>query len=290
MQNIGITSDNLSAQINPLGAELVSLKNSAGDEIMSDGDPAFWRGRAPILFPIVGQLRHGQYRLNGKSYGLEKHGFARRSKFTLREHDADKAVFTLCSNDVTRNQYPFDFQLKMIFEVRDNQLLMTAQVSNKGDCDMPFSFGFHPAFAWPLPFGNGDHKIIFDQDEPAPIRRIGIEAGLIEPALHDSPVDGNILIPTFDHFENDAMIWDNLKSRRLSWGDPDSTHLDIEFPDTQWLGIWQKPRAKFLCIEPWAGMADPVGFDGDFTDKPGVMMLAPDESKSFRMNVLLKEN
>ena len=296
--HINISSDHLSAQIDPHGAELISLCDAQGAEMMSDGDPAFWSGRAPLLFPIVGQLRNDEYRLGSKTYSMEKHGFARRNDFVLREHEAGKAVFTLCSNDVIKEQYPFDFKLKMTFEIEGNALLKTAEVSNKGADDMPFSFGFHPAFAWPLPFGDEPfdkaavdaHKIIFEQDEPAPIRRIGIEPGLIEPMLHDSPVEGNILSPSYAHFENDAMIWDDLNSRTLTWGDPQKTHLQIEFPDTPWLGLWQKPRAKYLCIEPWAGMADPVGFDGDFTEKPGMMILAPDESRSFRMNVRLKEN
>jgi len=287
---ISISSGQLTAQINPFGAELTSLIDDQGREMMSDGDPAFWAGKAPLLFPIVGQLRHDEYRLGGKTYVMEKHGFARRSDFILREHGDNKAVFTLCSNDVTHSQYPFDFKLKIIFEVQGLTLFMTAEISNKGDDDMPFSFGYHPAFVWPLPYGDGEHQIIFDKDEPAPIRRIGIEPGLIEPTRYDSLVDGNILTPTFEHFENDAIIWDDLNSRRLTWGVEGKTHLCIEFPDTPWLGIWQKPQAKFLCIEPWAGMADPVGFEGDFTEKPGVMILPPDKSHSFRMNVRLKEN
>ncbi len=256
---------------------------------MSDGNPAFWSGRAPLLFPIVGQLNNDQYRLHGTSYTMEKHGFARHSLFTLRAHEPNKAIFTLCSNEHIKQQYPFDFKLKIIFEIKDDTLSMTAEVSNKGDDAMPFSFGFHPAFAWPLPYGHkAAHKVIFEQDEPVPIRRLS--DGLIEKQRHDSPVEGNVLAPLHDHFEDDAMIWDVLNSRRLSWGDPSSTYLDIAFPDTPWLGIWQKPHAQFLCIEPWAGMADPVGFEGDFTEKPGVMMLAPEESRSFCMTVRLKEN
>jgi len=286
---ISISSGQLTAQINPFGAELTSLVDDQGREMISDGDPAFWTGKAPLLFPIVGQLRHDEYRLGGTTYAMEKHGFARRSAFVLREHSENKAVLTLCSNDATRSQYPFDFKLKIIFEIQGLALFMTAEVSNKGDDDMPFSFGYHPAFAWPLPFGDGEHKIIFDKDEPASICRIGMEPGLIEPTRHDSFVDGHIFTPTFEHFENDAMIWDKLNSRRLTWGVEGKTHLDIEFPDTPWLGIWQKPQAKFLCIEPWAGMADPVGFMGDFTEKPGMMILPSDKSRSFRMNVRLME-
>ena len=101
---------------------------------------------------------------------------------------------------------------------------------------------------------------------------------------------GNLLIPTYEMFEADALIWDDLKSRSLSWGAPGKPGLDMIFPDTPWLGIWQKPGAQYLCIEPWAGMADPEGFDGEIWDKPGIIRLGPEEQRAFRMFVRLAEN
>ncbi len=90
-----------------------------------------------------------------------------------------------------------------------------------------------------------------------------------------------------DHalFERDAVIWDRLSSRSLWWGVPGKTGLAIEFPDTPWLGLWQKPGAHYLCVEPWAGMADPEGFTGDIWEKQGIMRLKPGEERRFRMTV-----
>lgn len=289
---VHIESDHLKAAIHPLGAELWSLNDHHGRQLMTDADPAYWTGRAPLLFPIVGRLRDDRYRLGDAEFELEKHGFARRQKFELSEAKADRATFTLIANDETRAQYPFAFRLDMTFEVEGPDLSMTATVTNQDDKAMPFSFGFHPAFAWPLPFHGAvaDHQINFEKPEPAPIRRIGVEPGLIAPDPRPTPVDGRTLRPNHDLFNEDAVIWDDLNSRRLTWGVPGQTQLDIQFPDTPWLGIWQIPGARYLCIEPWAGMADPTGYDGDFTDKPGMMTLTPGDQRAFRMGIRLKEN
>ena len=289
---VTIRSDALSASINPLGAELWSLADHQGRQLMTDADPAFWTGRAPLLFPIVGALNRDRYRLGGESFTMAKHGFARRSAFALVEANEARALFRLEASEATRAAYPFDFQLDMGFEMRGATLAMTATVTNTGPSPMPFSFGYHPAFAWPLPFGGAahDHRVVFAQDEPAPVRRIDSASGLLAPEVHASPVQGNVYAPIYSDFEADALIWDQLTSRSLLYGVPGQPRLKIDFPDTSMLGIWQKPGARFLCIEPWAGIADPAGFDGDFTDKPGVMTLAPGAEQCFGMDVTLLEN
>lgn len=291
-ERVGIRSAALSAEINPHGAELWSLKDTAGRELMTDADPAFWTGHAPLLFPIVGRLRNDRYRVNGAEYTLPQHGFARRSVFALVERDAASALFRLEADAATRENYPFGFRLDMAFALEGQSLFMAATVTNRGDADMPFSFGYHPAFAWPLPYGAAaaDHRIVFEKDEPAPLRMVSEEPGLIARETCPSPVEGNMLAPTHAMFAKDALIWDDLASRSLRWGAPGTPCLDMEFPDTPWLGLWQKPGAHYLCVEPWAGMADPVGFDGEVWDKPGVIRLAPGDSRRFRMNVTLAEN
>lgn len=259
---------------------------------MTDADPAFWSGRAPLLFPIVGQLRHNEYRFNETVYKLEKHGFARRQKFELVEHNQRHVIFALRANDITRAQYPFEFRLEMAFEITGYSLLMTATITNEDDKPMPFSFGYHPAFAWPLPYGRDihDHHIIFEKPEPAPIRRIDMKSGLIKAERDDSPVTGRTFRPNHTDFEDDAIIWDDLQSRSLTWGAAGDPMLQIDFPDTPMLGVWQKPGARYLCIEPWAGIADPVGFDGNFVEKPGLLMLDIGAQQSFRMKIRLKES
>lgn len=289
---VTLGSGALTAGINPLGAELWSLADAQGRELMTDADPAFWTGRAPLLFPIVGALAGDQYRLGERTFSMAKHGFARRSEFALVEADAANAVFRLEATDATRAQYPFEFRLDMDFALTGATLAMTATISNRGESPMPFSFGYHPAFAWPLPYGGTveEHRIVFEQDEPAPIRRLNLASGLVLQEPQPSPVNGTVYAPAHADFEADALIWDQLASRSLIYGVPGQPRLKIDFPDCGMLGIWQKPRARYLCIEPWAGIADPLGFEGDFTDKPGVMILASGAQQRLRMDVTLLES
>jgi galactose mutarotase-like enzyme len=282
-----ISSGDLTARINPLGAELWSLTDRQGREYMTDADPAFWTGHAPLLFPIVGALNGGRYRVDGKEYALPKHGFARRSRFEVVEAGADHALFRLSDSEATRRVYPFAFVLDMAFRIDAEGLHMEARIANPGDKALPFSFGYHPAFAWPLPGGaaKADHVIAFEQSEPQPIRRIEPATGLVLPEPVASPVEGPLLHPDPAQFEADALIWDRLASRSLTFGAAGATQLAIAFPDTPMLGIWQKPGAAYLCIEPWQGIADPLGFTGDYREKPGVITLQAGDARSFRMDV-----
>src|SRR3954470_8044082 len=150
---VTITDAALTARVNPLGAELWSLTDADGREYMTDADPAFWTGHAPLLFPIVGALNRGRYRIDGIEHALPKHGFARTSRFELAEHADGGARFRLVESEATLAAYPFRFELEMAFALSGATLSMVATVGNPGGVPLPFSFGFHPAFAWPLPGG-----------------------------------------------------------------------------------------------------------------------------------------
>lgn len=283
-----ITSGDLTARIAPLGAELLSLTDRAGREYMSDADPAFWSGHAPLLFPIVGRLNGDGLRVDGQSYPMRQHGFARRMAWDVVGANEDAVTFRLTDTPETRAQYPFAFDLSVLYAVEGHRLSTVVRVSNPGEEPLPFSFGFHPAFAWPLPEG-GDkagHSITFDQPEPQDIRRLDSD-GLI--AHHEAtPVAGRTLMLDQALFAADALIWDQLASRRLEYRAPQGPWLEVAF-DLPQLGIWQKPGANFICIEPWQGTADPAGFAGEFADKPGIIHLAPGEEKRLTMDVTVHE-
>lgn len=287
---VAIASEGLTARINPLGAELSSLTDAAGREYMTDADPAFWSGRAPLLFPIVGALAGDTLRLEGQGFAMPKHGFARRSTFALVEQAANRAVFRLEDSEGTRTSYPFAFALDIAFTLTGLTLEMVATVHNTGKAALPFSFGYHPAFAWPLPGGaeKAAHRVVFECDEPQPIRQLEKASGLMRPEGVPTPVSGRELALDSELFRHDALIWSDLASRRLSYGAEGSAWLDVAFPDTPMLGIWQVPGARYICIEPWQGHSDPVGYAGDFAEKPGVVALEPGARRSFRMDVTVR--
>lgn len=287
---VEIASEGLTARINPFGAELSSLTDAAGREYMTDADPAFWTGRAPLLFPIVGALAEDTLRVDGQAYSMPKHGFARRSAFRLTEQSAHRAVFRLEDSAETRASYPFAFALDMAFTLSGMTLAMEATIHNTGDAPLPFSFGYHPAFAWPLPGGadKAAHRVVFEHEEPQPIRQIERATGLMQPEGVSSPVKGRELALDPELFRADALIWTELHSRRLAYGAEGGAWLDVAFPDTPMLGIWQVPGARYICIEPWQGHADPAGYSGEFRDKPGVVILPEGAGRSFRMDVTIR--
>jgi galactose mutarotase-like enzyme len=283
---VRIASAELAAEIAPLGAELVRLTDADGRELLWDGDPAWWSGRAPILFPIVGALRHDRYLIDGRSYALPRHGFARRRIFTLHEHAADAATFRLVADEQTRADYPFDFILDMRFAIEGARLTMTASVTNEGEDSMPASFGFHPALRWPLPYGGAraEHRIRFEAEESAPVRRLDA-SGLLDPEPRPTPVEGRDLVLDDGLFAEDALIFDQLRSRRLRFGVPGNTQIEVGYQGIPQLGLWTKPGAGYLCIEPWQGHADPADHDGELADKPGMIAIAPGETRRFAMEI-----
>ena len=285
---IRIASDRLSADVDPLGAELSHLRDADGRELMTDADPAFWTGRAPLLFPIVGRVNGDVLRIDGREHPMPKHGFARRSLFEVVEADDAHARFALTDTAQTRAAYPYAFRLEAAFRIEGATLSTEVSVGNRGDRAMPAQFGFHPAFAWPLPYGRPrpDHRLLFERDEPGTLRSITPD-GFIAPDPRPSPVDGRELRLADALFERDALVWDPVASRALRYGASDGPQLDIAFPDTPSLGVWTKPGARFVCVEPWQGHADPEGFSGEFRDKPGVVLVAPGEVRTFRMSVTL---
>ena len=255
---------------------------------MWDGDPAVWAGRAPLLFPIVGALAGGSYRLDSKDFPLSRHGFARGKLFDNIETSAAAAAFRLTADEASFQVYPFNFELDVHFAIEGSALTMTAGVRNKGAADMPASIGFHPAFRWPLPFGHArsSHFIEFARAEPEPIRRLNAQ-GLLSPQSHPSPVSDRCLALDDALFQDDVIIFDCLRSRSVTYGAKEGPRIQVAFPNARYLGVWTKTAANFICIEPWDGMADPEGFSADFRTKPGIVMVPAGEALTLTMTIAL---
>lgn len=273
--NITITNNYLTAVINPQGAELTSLKDSTQD-YMWEGNPEFWGKHSPILFPIVGTLKNNTYTLNGNEYSMTRHGFARDNHFNVKEHNSRNVIFSFTSNDDTKKQFPFDFELELKYELRDKKLSMDYTVRNTGNTAMPFSLGAHPAFALPDNFNK--YSLHFETAEP--LISSTLENDLISDKTIQIQTNNGELPLFYDLFKDDALILKSLQSDFIEIKKDGVAFLKVEFNDFPHLGIWTKQDAPFICIEPWQGYSDSYNADGDFTRKDGIVTLQPQEEFS----------
>lgn len=280
-----LSSSRLLVTISTLGAELQSLRAPDGREFLSQGDPSVWAERAPNLFPIVGELKDDTLVHEGRRYPIGRHGFARKLDFRLETATASGAVFLLTDSADTWAHYPFAFELRLEFTLQANVLEINHRLGNPGETPLYASLGGHPAFVWPLAPGvpREAHVMTFAAEEPAPIRRLAGRLLAREPV--PSPVQGRTLRLRDALFTQDALIFDRLVSRSVTYSAPGAPAIHVEFPDFPHLGIWTKPGAGYVCIEPWQGYASPEDFAGEFRDKPGVVAVAGGEERSWRYSI-----
>lgn len=287
-----LESDSLQVQINHRGMEICSIKNKETEiEYLWQGDPAVWAGQAPILFPIVGALKDGKTSHLGKEYHLDKHGFIRNNeKAEFVKQDKNSIVFQLHSDDETKAVYPFDFLFEVSFELNDKSLKVSHSVKNLGLDDMYYSIGGHPAFNCPI---NGDatlsdYSLEFPEIENDYTYHI-LPGGLIG-GKSDKVLDNSSTIKLHEHiFDGDALIFKHLKSRSITLSHKErGPLLAMEFNDFDYLGIWAKPGAPYVCIEPWLGVGDAADHSGILSEKDGIRKLSPNQSevKSYTIEVL----
>nr|WP_272212548.1 aldose 1-epimerase family protein [Marinicella sp. W31]MDC2878462.1 aldose 1-epimerase family protein [Marinicella sp. W31] len=284
---IRIANEALAVTISPLGAETQSITTSDGREWLWNGDPEFWTGRAPILFPIVGKAPGDQVEIGGESFDMKQHGFARRSLFALEESSEARCRFVLADSDETQAAYPFAFRLAIEHALEGKTLTVSATVENKDDKPMPFGFGYHPAFCWPMPGitkGHVHHITLENRNEPAMIR---LHDGLLDLKPLPSPFSDGILALDDDYFEEDAMIFPEGAGSRLTYSAEEGPALHFAFDGLPNLALWTKPGAPYICVEPWHGMAAAHGRGDAIDDRPFTKVLAPRASASFSWSVTI---
>lgn len=269
------TDGALAATVSAHGAELVGLRLADGLEVLWNAGPE-WRRHSPVLFPIVGRLPGDAATIDGRPFRLTQHGFARDRLFRWVEKRSDGCTLALEADAETREIFPFSFRLQLDYRIVEGVLAVSYAVRNREETrELPFSLGAHPAFRWPLRNGEerSAYRIAFEENEPEPIRRL--KDGLLDPAVRPTPVSGRNLALRDDLFREDAVIFDRLRSRSALFGRPGGTALRLAWQGFPQLGVWSRPGAPFLCIEPWQGYAAPHGFSGEFRDRPGVVRLQP---------------
>jgi len=280
-----LQSKGISATIKSAGAELCSLRNAEGIELLWQAGPA-WPRHAPLLFPIVGRLKNDELRHRGKSYPMTQHGFARDHRFAWKQREPNFCQLVLHDEPDTRSRYPFSFRLEVTYVVKGADPEVTLRIDNSGDEVLPASIGAHPAFNWPLSpeLAKDEYTLTFSNDETAPIRRL--KEGLMRAAPEPTPIHGRTLALSERLFDDDAVILDRLASSSARYAGPRGPSIEMSWEGFRELGIWSKPSgAAFLCIEPWHGFASPVEFDGEFAEKHGVMHIAPADTRSLSYRI-----
>lgn len=271
-----IENEYLKAGIKTFGAELTSLKSKeTGKEYIWQGDPAIWGGQSPVLFPIIGRVLDDKYYLEGKEYTMPKHGLFRKRETELEKKCDDKITFVQKSDEETMKIFPYNFEVRVTFELIGKSIKVTHTVTNKNEKVMYFSLGAHPAFNCEI----GDH-LVFEKNENLDTTEIDSEClrtGKMIPVLREN----NKITITKDIFNNDALIFSGMKSgyvTLLSDNRPEKVKFD--YSDCPYLGIWAKPGAPYVCLEPWWGVNDSHERKDDFSGKDAIQSAGAGETFS----------
>ena len=285
MKNVEIhrlENELLSIGIKSIGAELCSIENKlTGTEHIWQGDPAFWASHAPILFPIIGALKDDTYFFEGKEYHMPKHGFFRRNEaIVLKREQKDQLTFGLKFSEDTLKIYPFKFELEVSFILKDKSLQVKHEIFNLDTKEIYFSIGGHPAFNAPLFLGETYENYYLEFDQNLNLKSHVLTAdGLISNKFESVLKDDNKIQLRKDLFDNDALIFQEIASKKVSLRSKHSGKiLSVEYSDFKNLGIWAKPNAPYVCIEPWLGIADFEDTNQDLKNKVGINKLMPTQS------------
>ena len=277
-----LSNASLQAAVQTLGGELVSLRDGAGTEYIWQGDPAFWSGQNPILFPIVGSLKDGRVDINGQAFQMSRHGFARRSEFTLTEQGPDYAVLELRESPETLARYPFPFVLRVRHQLLENGFSTAFTVENPGPAPLPFCIGAHTAIRCPLLPGQRfeDYALVFHRPEDADTLLLTPE-GLLRDGGREPMLRGGKVPLDYETFRRlDTLIFQGLHSTRVSLRHEETGRgVSLDFRDFPMVAFWTKPGAPFLCMEPWHGCAAYENESGRLQDKPHAAALAPGGTK-----------
>jgi len=273
------------------GAELTSLKlKEDNQEYLWQADPKYWGRHAPVLFPIVGKVKNDHYKVDGETFNLTQHGFARDNEFDLVEQEEQRVVYRLASNKELLKKYPYQFELEIEYKLVANRVEITYNVKNKDQKTIYFSIGAHPAFNWPLEEGETIEDYYLEFEENEEISASLLDEGLLSDTTVEFLANNNSKPLAEGLFRNDALILKGLKSKSVALKSKSSDRgVKVEFTGFPYMGIWSPPAgAPFICIEPWYGVADLKDSDGNLKTKEGIEVLQPEAEFSCTYSISIK--
>ena len=276
------------------GGELLSFKLDGiekihqGEDVRDDNGKVYWKRHAPVLFPIVGKLKRNQTIINGRTFEIPQHGFARDMEFEPVTKLDNFHSYVLKSNKYTLARYPFDFELTNTYRQEGNKLIFIYKVINTGVTNMPFGRGGHPAFKIdPDDLKRANYYLEFAEEEDR-AHFLYLVDGLVGTEYAKNKLVNNRIILLDDHtFDNDALIIKGIQNKKISLKNSRTrkTVLKIDFEGWPYLGIWSQPGAPFICLEPWQSTADRIHSSNVFVQKPDMIVLAPGQEFEAKFSV-----
>ncbi len=274
-----LENERLCVEISEQGAEVTRIYDKKrAFELLWEADPTYWKRHSPILFPNVGKTYHNTVRINGTQYPTSQHGFARDSRFKCISGKENEASFLLISNEETKEVYPFDFELIVTYTLEKEMLHVKWEVKNPGDTEMYFTIGAHPAFRFAkADEGKADYSLRFPGQDSLEYILIDMGEAAADPdKVYKLELSGECCPLSEEMFANDALIFDGGQITEVWMCRKDgSPYIGMKCDGFPNFGIWSVKDAPFVCLEPWMGRCDDVGFAAELSEKPDINKVAP---------------
>ena len=284
-----IHNSDMTVTIDGLGAQLQSITAAGGTEYLWSGDPAYWSSRAPILFPYVGRLTDDTYTCDGRAYQMTRHGFARRTEFSVLTQGKDHITLYMEDSEESRKLYPFAFRFDVSYVLEGSTLVIVYAVESRDGRTMFFGLGGHPGFRVPLEEGRAftDYRLTFAQP-CQPWQVLMSENYMISGREAPYPLENGVDLPLrHDLFDRDAIILKHFaRSVTLSAGEG-TRGLTLSCPRMRYLGIWHQPKteAPYVCLEPWVSLPSREGVVEDLSQQFDLVSLEPRQRYENRWTV-----
>lgn len=283
---IELKSDQLYVQFQTLGGALSSIKDKEGVEYLWQGDPTYWSGQAPVLFPICGSVRNDTV-LYDKEDGSQKegkiprHGLVRKKEFTLVEQTDNSVTFAIEDDEEMFANYPYHFRLEITYTVTGKTIRTQYEIYNKeSEKNMPFFIGGHPGFNCPLLDGEvyEDYYLEFEKPETCTVPKPFPETGMLDFNDRSSWLENQKELDlNYDFFSYDAVTLDELESRTVALRSrKHDKGLKLHFEEFSNLIVWSTlNKGPFIALEPWSGLSTSIEEGDRLEDKKDVKILKP---------------
>lgn len=274
-----IKNEKLKVEIETLGAQLYSIKGVDGTEYLWQGDPKYWSDRALNLFPYIARMTEGKYTLDGKTYEMDIHGFAKDTVFEVEQKSDSLVILSMENTEETYKQYPYAFRFEIVYQLEGSKILITYKVKNKDNKKMYFGVGGHPGFK--VPFDENtvfeDYYLEFDTVEEA--KRVGFSSDCFVTGEDEifQLQEGKRLPLHHNMFDDDAIVLVDMARGVSLKSSKGSKMIHVTYPDMPYLGLWHRPKtdAPYICIEPWSSLPSRKGIVEDLKTQPGLVSLEP---------------